>query len=78
MSVHKSFHGQPAVVADGSVTPSMHSAGVQKVDDVQERILQELNFLKQNPDVINRPGTAQGVEIEKLRRDKDSLMEENR
>jgi hypothetical protein len=56
----------------------MHSAGVQKVDDVQERILQELSFLKQNPEVINRPGTAQGFEVEKLRREKDSLMEENR
>jgi coiled-coil domain-containing protein 78 len=56
----------------------MHSAGVQKVDDVQERILQELSFLKQNPEVINRPGTAQGFEVEKLRKEKDSLMEENR
>jgi coiled-coil domain-containing protein 78 len=56
----------------------MHSAGVQKVDDVQERILQELSFLKQNPEVINRPGTAQGYEVEKLRKEKDSLMEENR
>lgn len=35
LSVHKSYNKN----AGGDVTPSMHSAGVQKVDDVQERIL---------------------------------------
>lgn len=37
---------------------SMHSAGVQKVDDIQERILQELTYLKGNPDALQKPGTA--------------------
>ncbi len=34
LSVHKSYNP-----GHGDATPSMHSAGVQKVDDVQERIL---------------------------------------
>ena len=56
----------------------MYSAGVQKVDDVQERILQELNYLKGNPDVLSKPGTSHGAELERVRRDKEALMEENR
>lgn len=48
---------------------------------MQERILQELNFLKQNPDVLNKPGTSHGAsaaELDRIRRERDSLIEENR
>ena len=56
---------------------SMHSMGVQKVDDIQERIFQELNYLKGNPDVLNRPGTA-SAEVTQIKRERDALAEENK
>jgi len=37
---------------------SKHSAGIQKTDDVQERILQELNYLKGNDEALRKPGTG--------------------
>lgn len=55
----------------------MHSMGVQKMDDVQERILQELTYLKGNPDVLQKPGTA-SAETGALRRERDALAEENK
>ncbi|TNV72957.1 hypothetical protein FGO68_gene13342 [Halteria grandinella] len=58
---------------------SLHSAGVQKDDaSTQDRILQELNYLKQNPQVLQKPGTSHGAELDRLRRERDSLIEENR
>lgn len=55
----------------------MHSAGVQKVDDIQERILQELTYLKGNPDILNKPGTG-SIELDRLRKERDALIEENK
>ena len=69
---------QAISAAKSFAAPSMYSAGVQKVDDVQERILQELNYLKGNPEVLNKPGTSHGIEIDRLRKEKDALIEENR
>mmetsp|Transcript_39201 Transcript_39201/g.37605 ORF Transcript_39201/g.37605 Transcript_39201/m.37605 type:complete len:100 (+) Transcript_39201:508-807(+) len=56
---------------------SLHSAGVQKQDDVQDRILAELNNLKQNPDILGRPGTG-SVELDKVRKERDALIDENK
>lgn len=55
----------------------MHSAGVQKVDDVQERILQELTYLKGNPEILSKPGTG-SAEVDKIRRERDAMIEENK
>lgn len=55
----------------------MYSAGNQKVDDVQERILQEINYLKGNPDVLNKPGTG-SIELDRLRKERDAIAEENK
>ena len=55
----------------------MHSAGVQKPDDIQERILQELTYLKGNPEILNKPGTG-SVEMDRIRRERDALIEENK
>jgi hypothetical protein len=42
----------------GKSAVSMHSFGGQKTDDVQQRILEEIQFLKGNPDVLQKPGTG--------------------
>jgi hypothetical protein len=39
--------------------------------------LQELQFLRGNPDVLNKPGTG-SVELDRLRKERDALIEENR
>ena len=56
----------------------MHSAAVQKTDDIQERILQELSYLRGNPEVLAKPGTSHGAELDKVRRERDGLIDENR
>ncbi len=37
-----------------------------------------MNYLKGNPEVLNKPGTSHGAELDRLRKEKDLLMEENR
>ncbi|CDW90229.1 kinesin-like protein [Stylonychia lemnae] len=56
---------------------SMHSMGVQKVDDIQERLLQEITYLKGNQDFLNKPGTG-SAEVAQIRRERDALNEENK
>jgi hypothetical protein len=40
--------------------------------------LQELTYLKGNPEALNKPGTSHGFELEKVKKERDSLQEENR
>jgi len=44
--------------------------------NMQSRILKELEYLKGNPDVLKKPGTA-SIEVEKLRSERDALYKEN-
>lgn len=44
--------------------------------DMQSKILRELEYLKGNPDVLKKPGTA-SMEVEKLRKERDNLYKEN-
>lgn len=56
----------------------MYSAAIQKQDDIQERILQELAYLRGNPEVLAKPGTSHGAELERVRKERDALIDENR
>lgn len=40
--------------------------------------MQELNYLKGNPDALQKPGTASNAEMERIRRERDALVEENK
>lgn len=61
-----------------SVPASVHSFGAQKMDDIQERLLQEITYLKGNQkDILNRPGTS-SAELAQVRRERDALIEENK
>jgi len=52
--------------------PASHESG----GAMQAQILRELEFLKGNPDVLKKPGTA-SIEVEKLRKERDNLYKEN-
>jgi hypothetical protein len=66
-----------AAKAATSNDPSMYAAA-QKQDDIQERILQELAYLRNNPEVLAKPGTSHGAELERVRKERDTLIDENR
>lgn len=55
----------------GNPRASMHSFTAQKTDDIQERLLHEIQMLKGNPDMLARPGTGNSAEIDKMRRERD-------
>lgn len=56
---------------------SLHSAGIQKQDSQMERLQRELDQLKGQPQILNRPGTG-SLEADKLRQERDQLIEENK
>ena len=63
--------------AGDHVAVSKHSASAKSRDgEMQAKILRELEYLKGNPDVLKKPGTA-SIEVEKLRKERDALYKEN-
>ena len=46
-------------------------------DELQTKILRELEYLKANPSVIQKPGTSSS-EVFKLRKDREELLIENK
>jgi hypothetical protein len=62
--------------ANNSSTMHKYSTPKSKDGDMQSKILKELEYLKGNPDVLKKPGTA-SIEVEKLRKERDNLYKEN-
>lgn len=58
---------------------SMEGGVTSKPSDshMQQRILKELEYLKGNPDVLSRAGSA-NVDVDRLRRERNDLLDENK
>lgn len=45
--------------------------------DIQKRLVNEIEFLKGKPEILERPGTGE-LNIENIRKERNELQEENR
>ena len=63
--------------AQGKAMTQKYSSSSKRGDgEMQQKILRELEYLKGNPEVLKKPGTA-SLEVEKLRKERDALLKEN-
>jgi hypothetical protein len=56
---------------------SVKSGGRGSDAELQNKMLKEIEYLKGNPNVLNRPGTSSS-EVNNLRGERDMLLEENK
>lgn len=61
---------------DDAMTKKYSSSSKNRDGEMQQKILRELEYLKGNPEVLKKPGTA-SIEVEKLRKERDALLKEN-